>query len=80
MCSGTCTGPIEIIENGKFGVVEYCDNPQNIARAILIAIKTKKMFSNKEAEGKRRALDFDAHSFANEWINCILAAALSNKK
>jgi glycosyltransferase involved in cell wall biosynthesis len=80
MCSGTCAGPIEIIENGKFGVVEYCDNPQNIARAILSAIKTKKMFNNNEAEGNRRALDFDAHSFANEWIQCIWAAALSNKK
>lgn len=80
MCSGACTGPIEVIENGKFGIVEDCDNPLDIARSILIAIESKKICSNKEAEGKRRALDFDIHSFANEWTKCIRAAALSKKK
>lgn len=61
------SGPNEIIENGKNGILVSVSNPKALAEAVLNLLKNPLLRKKLSEEGKKRAQDFSVEKITKEY-------------
>ncbi len=65
------SGPSEILENGKYGLLVPPKNPEKLAEAILKVLKDEELAQSLREKGKLRAQDFTVDKAVEEYVRLV---------
>jgi glycosyltransferase involved in cell wall biosynthesis len=62
-----CGGPVEVLDNGKYGIIVDSEDVNSLAKGIIKAISDKKFRDELSLKGSERACDFKPEKIVPEW-------------
>ncbi len=65
------SGPAEILENGKYGLLVPPENPEKLAEAILRVLRDQNLAEELRKKGPERARDFTVDRAVEEYVRVI---------
>jgi glycosyltransferase involved in cell wall biosynthesis len=67
------SGPAEIVDNGKYGLLVPPEDPDAIADALIRVLSDSELRDTLSKLSLKRARDFDFETSLKQWENTILA-------
>lgn len=67
------SGPAEILENGKYGLLVPPRDHEKLAQAILQVLKDERLAHELREKGRKRALDFNVENAVEKYLDLINA-------
>jgi glycosyltransferase involved in cell wall biosynthesis len=69
--STDCTGPVEVLKNGKYGIIIKKGDFRELSRKMEFLIKNRDIYNNLKKLGKNRAEEFDIEKIYGEYEKII---------
>jgi len=67
------SGPAEILENGKYGLLVPPKDYEKLAQAILKVLKDERLARELREKGRKRAMDFSVENAVEKYLDLINA-------